>query len=709
MEALAPAGRARSEKVRIVVALRAARMRRWILESVVLGAAAGLLAFGVETGLILHAEGMAGVHMDVQGPVAAVLRAVRPQLPALIGRIALAYVLAGAAFGVAAGALAWLVLPAGAPRRVRALAVSAELMASGFLLYWWHAIQRPALLDDLPGGAAALEWVVNAGRPWHVAAFGAAWLAAHAGVAARVGGWKRGLGAVGAMAAVAGAWSLPAMRPAAPAERPPLVVMVGIDAFRPDRLSAFGGTGAVAPNLEAFVREATLFTRAYTPIAQTEPAWRTLLTARWPHHTGVRHPLTADDQVEQLPTFVRALREKGYFTSFRTDCSRWHYSLEASGFEERIQPPRGAVNFLLEKLRYRGVGMVAANRLGAWWLPEMVDNRALAGIHDPRAYAERLSADWSEEAGRGPALLAYHATAAHFPGDPVYPHYRQFVPERAPLTRRLRMVYEPVSTQTKASWSREGSEELYDELLAQADEQLGIILDGLKRSGRYDGALVVVFSDHGEDFYADRPNLAGATSVHGARLSEEENHVLLAVKLPRGEQAPARVDGLVRLIDVGPTLLEHEGAPPLPGADGVSLMPLLRGEARPPLVLYAETGFSHASPEVFDPDHLKGFPRSFEAYQVRDDGVVVMSGPAHEASLREKDIGAFDGEGWLVRSPRRDGSVMEHCQGPHCPALSRWLDATGPRAGEPSAGATGAGGSAAGSGPGAPTAPPPPR
>jgi arylsulfatase A-like enzyme len=654
-------------------------MRRLISESVALGAVVGLLAFGVETGLILQAEGMAGVKMDVQGPVAAVLHAVRPQLPGLIGRIAVVYVVAGAVFGAAAGALAWLVLPAGAPRRVRVAAVAGELLGFAFLLAWWHAVQRPALLDDLPGGAAALEWVVNAGRPWHVAAFGSAWLLAHAGAAARVHGWRRALAGAGAMAAVVGLWWLPGVPAPARSERSPLVVMVGIDAFRPDRLSAFGGAGTVAPNVEAFVREATLFTHAYTSIAQTEPAWRTLLTARWPHRTGVRHPLTSDDQVEPLPTFVKALDERGYFTSFRTDCSRWHYSLPASGFEERIQPPRGALNFLLEKLRYRGVGMVASNRLGAWWLPEVVDNRALAGIHDPRAYAERLSADWAREAERGPALLAYHATAAHFPGDPVYPHYRQFVPEGAPLGRRLRMVYEPVSPETKASWSREGSEELYDELLAQADEQLGIILDGLKRSGRYEDALVVVFSDHGEDFYADRPNLAGATSVHGARLSEEENHVLLAVKLPRGERAPGRVDDLVRLIDVGPTLLEHEGAPPLPGADGVSLMPLLRGEARPPLVLYAETGFSHASPEVFDPDHLKGFPRSFEAYQVRDDGVVVMSGPAHEASLREKDIGAFDGEGWLVRSPRRDGSVMEHCQGPHCPALSRWLDETGPK------------------------------
>jgi len=191
---------------------------------------------------------------------------------------------------------------------------------------------------------------------------------------------------------------------------------------------------------------------------------------------------------------------------------------------------------------------------------------------------------------------------------------------------------------------------------------------------------VVVFSDHGESFHADMPRLAGAPSVHGARLSDEENHVLLAVKLPRGERGPSRVDDLVRLIDMGPTVLEHEGAGALEGADGVSAMPLLRGERRPPLVLYAETGFAHASPEVFDPEHLRGYPRAFEAYQVRDDGVVVMSAPAHDAVLREKDVGAFDGKVWLVRSPRQDGTVRERCEGPQCPELSRWLDRTAPSA-----------------------------
>ncbi len=443
----------------------------------------------------------------------------------------------------------------------------------------------------------------------------------------------------------------------------------------------------MAPNLDRFVAEdATLFTRAYTPIAQTEPAWRSLLTARWPHRTGVRYSLAAESRHVSAPTFAQRFAEAGWRTVFATDCSRFHFEGPDSGFTTRLQPPRGAVNFLLEKLRYRAVGLFADNRLGAAWLPEFIDNRALAGIHDPVGYAERLSERLVSEAGQGPTLFAFHATAAHFPGDPTYPFYRRFVPPSEPLERRLRMHFSPVvpgAAGGAGSWSRSGAEGLYDELLAQADAQVGQLFAALRKSGRYDDALILVLSDHGESFHADRPELAGATSVHGARLSEEENRVLLAVKLPGWSRELAQVDTLVRLIDIGPTLLERFELPALPGdVDGVSLMPLLRGEPFLPSPLYAETGFTHVSPEVFDAGHWPGAPRSFDTYRIRPDGVVEVEGAAHEAMVREKDRGAFDGQRWLVDRPRADGTVQRACSGEceQTAVLSSWLDAVLTRA-----------------------------
>jgi arylsulfatase A-like enzyme len=202
-------------------------------------------------------------------------------------------------------------------------------------------------------------------------------------------------------------------------------------------------------------------------------------------------------------------------------------------------------------------------------------------------------------------------------------------------------------------------------------------LDSLKRAGVYDEALIVVFSDHGESFHEDFPELAGATPVHGARLSEEENRILFAMKLPKrlgGGQQPRVVNELVRLIDMGPTLLDAMGLGPLAEADGVSLMPLLRSQPMPPLLLYAETGYTHAAPDVFDPEHFSGGARGFDAYEVRPDGRVAMSERAHQIAMNEKDMGVFDGRGWLIDSPRRDGTVQRRCRGECSSELDSWLN-----------------------------------
>jgi len=240
------------------------------------------------------------------------------------------------------------------------------------------------------------------------------------------------------------------------------------------------------------------------------------------------------------------------------------------------------------------------------------------------------------------------------------------------------MSFAPITGPVEHGWTQQGSEALYDELLAQADAQIGILLAALKDSGLYDDALIVIFSDHGESFHADAPWLAGGSPVHGARLSDEENRIVLAIKLPAGMRGPTvpRVDALVRLIDIGPTLLEVQQLLPLAGSDGKSLVPLLNGQSVPPRRLYAETGFTHARPDAFDFGHLAIAPRSFDAFRVRGDGVVELSDDAHQAVLQEKDIGTFDGLRWIIRSPRKDGTTVLRCVG-ECTDQSQaiaWLD-----------------------------------
>jgi arylsulfatase A-like enzyme len=631
----------------------------WLL----LGGLFGLLLFGIESALVLR-DSAVGLQMDVKGPLAQLLAAVKPRLPGLLARVLLAYVLAGAALGLVSGVASRL-LARGNPVLAWRL-WPLELIVLFGLWAFSTAVHRPALFDDLPV-RGALAWIVDHGEPWQPFAALGVWALLHVPLRRPSRAWA--IAGVG-LAVACGVWfAWPEL-----ARPHSLVVLIGIDAFRPDRVET---RTDVAPNLVAFLKDATRFSRAYTPIAQTEPAWRSLLTARWPSRTGDRYPLTPESRWANLPTVPEALDRVGVSSEFVTDCSRFNYQDEKSGFLTRVEPPRGAVNFLLEKLRYRFLGMAGDNALGAWLVPEFVDNRALAGIYDPLGYASRLAGQLGASAAQGPLFFAFHDTAAHFPGDPVYPFYRRYLSPSEPLERRLRMVFSPVQKGSRGGWSREGSEALYDELLAQADAQVGVLLDSLKRRGLYDDAWIIVFSDHGESFYADHPDLQGATSEHGAHLSDEENRILLAVKRPRAlGKSPATVDALVRLIDIGPTVLEALHSAPLPNVDGQSLLPYLDGKPVPPRRLYAETGFTHVTPDALDEHHWSAGPRTFDAYQILPDGRVEMTARANDAAMREKDIGAYDGKGWLIRSPRADGTVETRCQGQCDAALSAFLDQT---------------------------------
>lgn len=636
--------------------------------------------FVLESVLLLR-TGAVGLKVETSGPFAALLNAVRPLLPGLLTRVALLYTFWGAfVFVGARAAVAFMRIERGRGLWTAALGAGAVV-----LVIWHAAIERPALFDDLPWPKPIWAWLAERGELLHPLVVAlvvtgivvAISVRRRAGVLVRAIGMRRrgvrGLRPAGvAVAASACVFLLVRWHP--PQRSPhPLVVVIGVDAFRPDRLAVNGAVRGLSPNMDALVADSVLFDRAYTPIGQTEPAWRSLLTAKWPHRTGVRYSLTAASRVKSLPTFVDAFARAGWSTSFRTDCSRFHFEDEASGFAVREQPPRGAVNFLLEKLRYRGVGLFGSNALGSLWLPEMVDNRALAGIHHPFSYADRLARSLVNEARTGSALFTFHATAAHFPGDPTYPFYRSFTDPRAPLERRLRMVFAPVTRDgpLPVGVTKQGSEALYDALIAQADAQVGQLVDALKEEGLYDQATIVLFSDHGESFYADQPALQGATSVHGARLTDEEYRVLLAVKHPGSR--PGRVDALVRLVDLGPTLMELEGLDQMKDVDGRSFAAALRGEPLDERIAYVETGFTHASPDVFDPEHAATAPRTFEAFRLRADGVVEVTDLAHDAILAEKDRGAVDRAGWLIRRPMRDGSHQEQCIGVCSEALRAFV------------------------------------
>lgn len=100
---------------------------------------------------------------------------------------------------------------------------------------------------------------------------------------------------------------------------------------------------------------------------------------------------------------------------------------------------------------------------------------------------------------------------------------------------------------------------LYDAELAAADQQLGRLLEGLRKHPRWESTVVVVHSDHGEGL-GDHGH-----RFHGTNLHEEQVHVPLVMRVP--DVPPASVDQPVELVDIARTLTDLCGltTPPMHG------------------------------------------------------------------------------------------------------------------------------------------------
>jgi arylsulfatase A-like enzyme len=119
--------------------------------------------------------------------------------------------------------------------------------------------------------------------------------------------------------------------------------------------------------------------------------------------------------------------------------------------------------------------------------------------------------------------------------------------------------------------------DLYDRAIVKTDRAVGRLLERMERLGLLDETLIVLLSDHGEEFFDhggpdrgfDRWYDSGV--YHGHTLYDELLRVPLIMRLPAKVKAGLRVDAQVRTIDVMPTVLGLLGIEPPGPLEGTNL------------------------------------------------------------------------------------------------------------------------------------------
>lgn len=335
--------------------------------------------------------------------------------------------------------------------------------------------------------------------------------------------------------------------------KPRTLVVISIDTLRPERLGVYGNSPDVSPVLDALARESIVFEHALTTAPWTLPSHMSMLTGLDPVAHGVR--CANDVLAPSITTLAESLRAHGYSTSAFTDGG---FVSRAYGFDHGF---------------------------------DVYEEPATTQA--PRGFAHSIprAMNWLDDHAREDAFLFLHTFDVHAPyatGDAeTLERFRSRPTPDGDDDHRLeeaRYLY----AQRIADVPRYGrmSELLndYDAGVHEADRGVGMLLEHLKRSGRYDDALIVVLSDHGESFF-DHDVYVG----HGLFLTDDELHIPLIVKLPRAESAGLRVPGLVDVLDLYPTVLAVAAVSPPPGLPGESWLGIARGTPRTRTTSFAES------------------------------------------------------------------------------------------------------------------------
>ncbi len=331
--------------------------------------------------------------------------------------------------------------------------------------------------------------------------------------------------------------------------QPPDVVLVSVDTLRADRVWPVARSREIAPFLASIAESGVSFRRAYSTTSWTAPAVASLLSGTYPSRHGVEHGafwrggiLGQEMLPEGLPLLPELLRERGYRT----------FGITANGhLAEEFGFARGFD-------RYRCVGFSDAHALVAvlsGWLPEIRSARPyflwlhLLDPHAPYTRREPYFGERRSGAAAGPGLEALEGVAR------AGEYARRGV---RPGSEELAYV-----------------EALYDAEVSHVDAVLRQVFERLAPDP---GALLVVTSDHGEEF------LEHGGFGHGEHLFEEVVRVPLLIRYPDSRYAGVRVHRPVSLVDVLPTILEEVGTPPPPGVQGAALRPGM-ADAPPPVHL----------------------------------------------------------------------------------------------------------------------------
>lgn len=318
----------------------------------------------------------------------------------------------------------------------------------------------------------------------------------------------------------------------------PDVILLILDSVRADHLSCYGYHRPTSPHLDHFASQATIFENAFANSSWSLPSHASMFTGLYPDHHGLYdHGVSWESSAATLPQKLRS-------ANYETACVTANPWIKQGGLDSGFES--------LWEIGTEG---------GSSWPIETVNKylgklkRALFLTGGESRKALRIGKEFIEGyTGAKPLFLFMNFMEAHHPYLPPRPYHSKFNPH--PLRSYLRIKDLAIRTYREGKASDalfKDAIDLYNAEICYLDTLIDDFLKALKAQNMFQDSLIIVTSDHGEQF--------GKHSINGKRLMGHEFSLYDALlRVPLIVKYPSQTNQVVsetpvELVDILPTVM----------------------------------------------------------------------------------------------------------------------------------------------------------
>lgn len=424
----------------------------------------------------------------------------------------------------------------------------------------------------------------------------------------------------------------------------PPIFIISCDTMRADHLLPYGYHLPTSPNLDKFAKEAVLFERAYTTRTFTPVAHMSLLTGLFPKNHGVNAELPAFDHVKLLGEY---LKELGYYSMGLVGATTWFLPSRGymRGMDKLYYPPeylrdvfptQEILKSEIKKLKYDNLFVFLHNYDVH---TRMLPPATIYSSEDDRFF-------YFSDLLEVPELL----TAECMPNPRSFFNHIQATLGKLDFYENLYI------------------NALYDDCVAKVDYAIGDLFNFLKEQGLYDKSMIIIVADHGE-----------ALGEHGryehVDVYEHTARVPMMIKFPNGMYAGKRIESLVSLEDIVPTILDNLNVN-YENLDGISLTEIIEEKYTTPRKIFVQNQFQNE--EALISDKYKVICSFRESKMSFFD---LLQDPLESINLFDKEnklakqfleemssYRFFNGEGWVIEVKGKKTNMPDEvliCPGPN--------------------------------------------